>query len=334
MIISQTPLRISFVGGGTDLPSYYENYNGSVLSTAIDKFIYVIIKSRYDDSIILNYSKKEIVDKVSDIKHDIIRAAMQKTGIHKGVEITTIADIPSSGSGLGSSSSLTVGLLNALYHYVGITKSNKELAEEACELEIKTLGSPIGKQDQYAAAFGGVKVYNFLKNGEVDIESVKLTQSDILFIESQLILVYTNVTRNANEILADQNKKTENKSNLLYLDELAKIPQQLKIDMEAGRFDSIGHLLKKNWELKKNLANGIEIPEISALIEAGEQNGALGAKTLGAGGGGFVLFYVPSDKKEQFKKIISAKNFKIFPIRLERYGTRIILNTGRSTYMV
>lgn len=334
MIISQTPLRVSFVGGGTDLPSYYKLQKGAVLSTSIDKYIYVIVKSRYDDSIILNYSKKEIVDKVEDIKHDIIRAAMIKTGVHKGVEITTIADIPSSGSGLGSSSSLTVGLLNALYHYTGISKNNEELAEEACELEIKTLGNPIGKQDQYAASFGGMKIYNFLPNEKVEIEQLKLSQSDIMHIDSHLVLVYTNVTRDANTILSDQNNKTKGNSNINHLHQLAKMPQELKEKLEKGNLDSIGYFLKKNWELKKQLASGIEISEITNLIEIGEKNGALGAKILGAGGGGFVLFYIPLDKKEAFKKEISTNGFKIFPIRLERYGTRIILNSGRSAYMV
>lgn len=334
MIISQTPLRISFVGGGTDLPSYYEKSAGSVLSTTIDKYIYVIIKSRYDDAIILNYSKKEIVEHVDEIQHDIIREAMRKTGIHKGVEITTIADIPSSGSGLGSSSSLTVGLLNALYHYVGVSKNNHELAEEACEIEIKILGNPIGKQDQYAASFGGIKVYNFLPSGIVTTETVRLSQSDLLFIESHMLLAYTNVTRNANDILADQNKKTKDQSNLLQLNELARMPHLLKADLEAGSFDSIGHLLKKNWELKKNLAAGIEISEINQLIEAGESHGALGSKILGAGGGGFVLFYIPPAKREDFKFFISKMGFKSFPIRFERYGTRIIFNSGRSAYMV
>jgi D-glycero-alpha-D-manno-heptose-7-phosphate kinase len=334
MIISQTPLRVSFVGGGTDLPSYYQNFGGSVLSTSIDKFIYVIVKSRYDDSIILNYSKKETVKSVENIQHDIIRETMKKVGVYKGVEITTIADIPSSGSGLGSSSSLTVGLLNALYHYIGISKNNEELAEEACDIEINILKNPIGKQDQYAASFGGLKVYHFLKNNKVEIERIGLTQSQIMQIDAHLMLVYTNVTRDANVILADQNKKTKSNSNIDYLHDLAAMPILLKQKLENGDIDSIGHFLKKNWELKKQLASGIEIKEITDLITIGEKNGALGAKILGAGGGGFVLFYIPLEKKEKFKQEISNSGFKLFPIKLERYGTRIILNSGRSAYMV
>jgi len=177
MIISQTPLRISFAGGGTDLPSFYHHEDGWVISSAIDKYIFVIIKERFDNKIYINYSKKEIVDRVDDIEHDLVREAMRKTGVEKGVEITTLADIPSSGSGLGSSSSVTVGLLNALYAYRGELVTAERLAREACDIEINILGKPIGKQDQYIAAYGGVRFFQFKSNEEVVVEPINLDNS-------------------------------------------------------------------------------------------------------------------------------------------------------------
>ena len=209
MIISKTPLRISFAGGGSDLPSYYEKESGKVISTSINKYVYVIIKERFDNMIYINYSKKEIVDNVDNIEHDLVRETMRKTGIKNGVEITTLSDIPSSGSGLGSSSAITVGLLNAMYNYQNIIKSQEELADEACHIEIDICKNPIGKQDQYGCALGGVKKIKFNTDGRVEFKKINSTFSEL---DRNLYLCFTDITRSANTILSKQSKsQTENR---------------------------------------------------------------------------------------------------------------------------
>ncbi|KTE93866.1 hypothetical protein AT727_02615 [Desulfitobacterium hafniense] len=331
MIISETPLRISFVGGGTDLPAFYQQYGGAVLSTTIDKYVYVIVKERYDDLIVLNYSEKEIVNTVDQIKHGIIREALLQVGIYKGIEITTIADIPSKGSGLGSSSSLAVGLLNALYAYIGITKDSGILAEEACCIEIERLGNPIGKQDQYAAAFGGLKLYEFLPDNKVIAKPLKLDLGNILELSSHLILVYTGLTRNASTILGEQNKKT--KANAENLVEMSRMPHNVKDILESCDFDKFGEYLELAWMRKKALANQISSSDIDNLYEKGILAGAIGGKLLGAGGGGFILFYVPLDRQRLFLQKMRSE-YKVLPFRFNRYGSRIIFNTGRNEPMI
>lgn len=208
MIITRTPLRISFCGGGTDLSAYYKKDGGAVISSAIDKYIYVTVNKKFDDSVRVSYSMTEIVDDPQDLKHDIVRECLKMTGITGGIEITTIADIPA-GTGLGSSSSFTIGLLNALYSYLGITLSARELAEKACEIEIRKLKHPIGKQDQYAAAFGGLNFFNFNKDGTVDRTPVTLSERDKRKMDRKLMMFYTGVTRKADNILKEQREKTE-----------------------------------------------------------------------------------------------------------------------------
>ena len=205
MIITQTPLRIGLLGGGTDLPSYYLEHGGRVLNCAIDKYIYVIVKQRFDDEIYVNYSKKEIVSRVADIEHELVREAMLMTGVTGGVEITTLADIPSSGSGLGSSSAVTVGLLHALYAYTGRQVSAEELAEGACRIEIERCGKPIGKQDQYIAALGGIRDLRFGPGEDVSHEELGLSASERVALQQQMMLFYTGITRRADNILAEQN---------------------------------------------------------------------------------------------------------------------------------
>ena len=209
MIITQTPLRIGLLGGGTDLPDYYGKYGGRVLNCAIDKYIYVIVKQRFDDEIYVNYSKKEIVSDVADLEHELVREAMLMTGVSRGVEITTLADIPSTGSGLGSSSAVTVGLLNALFTYQGRNVPAAELAELACEIEIERCGKPIGKQDQYIAALGGIRDLRFGPGQAVTHDEVRLEPAELRSLQQQIMLFYTGVTRSANTILAEQNAQVE-----------------------------------------------------------------------------------------------------------------------------
>lgn len=331
MLISQTPLRISFFGGGTDLLSFYRKLPGRVLSTTIDKYIYAIIKERYDDLIVLNYSRKEIVNSVNDIQHELVREAMKKVGIRKGVEITTLGDIPSEGSGLGSSSSLTVGLLNAFYNYIGNLKDSITLAEEACNIEINILGKPIGKQDQYAASFGGLKLYTFNTDDTVTVEPLNLSLRDILDFQNHLFLVYTGITRKSSNILDSQNKRTE--VNIEHLKEMAEMPLKAKDMLESKEFDEFGEFLNKAWQIKQTLTNGITNPQIEEIYEKGMNAGALGGKLLGAGGGGFFLFYTPNSKKDAFLKAFE-KDYKVLPFTFDRCGSRIIFNNGRNEHMI
>jgi D-glycero-alpha-D-manno-heptose-7-phosphate kinase len=325
MIISQTPLRISFAGGGTDITSFYQHEEGWVISSAIDKYVYVIVKERFDDKIYINYSQKECIDHVHEIKHDLVREAMKKVGIKNGVEITTLADIPSSGSGLGSSSSVTVGLLNALYAYKGDPKSAETLAREACEIEIDILGKPIGKQDQYIAAYGGVRFFKFKPDGTVDVEKINLVNSHNRAFGANLMLFYTGITRNADKILEAQKQNTADKLQVLrsmkYM--AAEVREFIKID----QFDKVGEILSRGWECKSQLADHISNPTIQAMYRRVMEAGALGAKISGAGGGGFLLVYCPREKQKNVSQVMNG--FREFPFFLEKDGSKIIFNISR-----
>lgn len=322
MIISKTPLRISFVGGGTDLRSYYQNSYGAVLSTTIDKHVYVVVKDRFDDLIYVNWSKKEIVESVDDIEHDLVRESLKKIGIEKGIEITTLADIPSEGSGLGSSSSLTVGLLNALYTFVGDQVSSERLAREACEIEIDQIGKPIGKQDHYAAAFGGMNEIVFNKDESVVVNRINLPNDKLRILGSNLLLFYTGITRKADKILKKQQAKTEQVFDLLT--EMRDQVPALRDNLERGDLDSLGKTLNQAWEKKKSLLPEISNKQIEDIYTMGMKCGCIGGKICGAGGGGFFLFYVPREKQNQLRYDLKA--YREFPFLLDKYGSRIIFN--------
>ncbi|HDN94687.1 MAG TPA: GHMP kinase [Nitrospirae bacterium] len=325
MIISQTPLRISFVGGGTDLKSFYHKEDGMVLSTAIDKYVYVIVKERFDDKIYINYSIKEIVDDVSQIKHQLVREAMKKIGIDKGVEITTLADIPSEGSGLGSSSTVTVGLLNALYNYVGKQVTLEQIAREACEIEIDICGKPIGKQDQYAAAYGGLNKITFHSDESVSVDKVSLFNKDIIQLGSRLLLFFTNKTRKADAILKKQKRTTGD--NLEVLKQMRDIVPTLERSLVMCNFNKLGKLLHENWLLKKSLVGSISNPEINKMYNKAMDAGATGGKICGAGGGGFLLMYVPKAKQDKVRAALS--DYREMHFMLDSFGSRIIFNVRR-----
>ncbi|MEW6715382.1 MAG: GHMP kinase [Nitrospirota bacterium] len=322
MIISQTPLRISLVGGGTDLKSFYSLEDGMVLSAAIDKYIYVIVKERFDEKIYINYSVKEIVDEVPEIKHDLVREAMKRTGVSSGVEITTLADIPSEGSGLGSSSSVTVGLLNALYNFKGIPVTSEHIAREACEIEIDICKKPIGKQDQYIAAYGGLNKITFHPDDSVSVSRLPVFNSKLRRLGSNLLLFFTNKTRKADVILEKQKESTDSKREALRAmrDFVAKLEDYLIDD----KFDELGRLLHENWILKKSLVNTISNPDIDDMYEKAIKAGALGGKICGAGGGGFLLLYIQRDKQESVRHAL--KDYRELPFMLDSYGSRIIYN--------
>lgn len=322
MVISQTPLRVSFVGGGTDLKSFYHMEDGMVLGATIDKYVYVIIKERFDEKIYINYSIKEIVDDISEIKHDLVRETMKKTNVLRGVEITTLADIPSEGSGLGSSSSITVGLLNALYNFSGIQVTSEMLAKEACEIEIDICEKPIGKQDQYIASFGGLNKITFHSDESVTISRLPISNSNLLKLGSNLLLFYTNKTRKADTILERQKKNTDSKREVLR--SMRDLVPKLEYSLINNKFDELGRLLHKNWLYKKSLVETISNSEIDEMYQKAMDAGALGGKLCGAGGGGFLLMYVPRNKQEAVRSILS--DYRELPFMLDTYGSRIIFN--------
>jgi D-glycero-alpha-D-manno-heptose-7-phosphate kinase len=322
MIVVQTPIRISFVGGGTDFREYWSSNGGGVISSAIDKYVYVIVKRRFDDDIYINYSNKEIVQLVDDIKHDLVREAMRKTGVDKGVEITTLADIPSEGSGLGSSSSITVALLHALYTYQGELVTAEKLAKEACEIEIDILGSPIGIQDQYIAAYGGLRHFEFRPDGTVGAELLLLNETERRQFGSNLHLFFLNRTRKAGDILKEQRAKIGEKRKVL--DSMRDMVQPFKEAILKRDFDSCGRFLHEDWSEKKKLVDRITNPEIERYYEVARETGALGGKVSGAGAGGFLLLYCQRWKQNRVFEKMHEMGLKELPFNLERYGSRVI----------
>jgi len=325
MIITQTPLRISFAGGGTDFPGFFTKETGRVLSTALDKYLFVIVKERFDNKIYVNYSQKEIVDHVDDLQHELVRETMRKTGVLDGVEITTLADIPSEGSGLGSSSSITVGLLNALYAYRGDQVPAEQLAREACEIEIDVLKKPIGVQDQYIAAYGGLRLFTFAKDGAVKAERVEMTDTLRRRFSNNLMLFFTNRTRRSAEILEEQKAGIEDKNAVLC--QMRDQALEAKAFLENGRVDAMGALLDRGWQLKKSLASRISDDELDGMYNRAREAGALGGKVSGAGGGGFLLLYCPPDRQEAVAQALS--DYREMPFALERDGSKVIFNVRR-----
>jgi D-glycero-alpha-D-manno-heptose-7-phosphate kinase len=328
MIITQTPLRIGLLGGGTDLPSYYREHGGRVLNAAIDKYIYVIVKERFDDDIYVNYSKKEIVSRIEDIEHELVREAMQMTGVKNGVEITTLADIPSAGSGLGSSSAVTVGLLHALFAYRGRQVTAEELAERACTIEIDRCGKPIGKQDQYIAAFGGIRDLCFGPGEKVTANEVGLSTAERRALQHQVMLFYTGITRRADTILVEQNANVE--STLPQLDLLRDLAEFAVARLRGGDVDAIGPAIRESWEAKRKLASGVSNDQIQGAVIRALNAGASGAKLTGAGGGGFLLVLCPVERQPAVRE--SLADVQELPIRFDRLGSRIVLNVQRDIW--
>lgn len=327
MIIVRTPLRLSFAGGGSDLKAFYEKKDGMVISSAIDKFVYVIVKERFDDMIYINYSDKERAEKVSEIKHDLVREAMKMTGVEKGVEITTLADIPSEGSGLGSSSSITVGLLHAFYTYQNVLVTAEQLAEEACRIEIDIIGKPIGRQDQYAAAFGGVNQFVFSGDAAVVRTPLVLDNGPLRVFASNLLLYFTGITRSANTILAEQKNNFSEKEKFKVMSEMVAMVGPFKNALEQGDIETCSRLLDDNWQLKKKMASGITNGEIDAMYEKAKRAGALGGKIAGAGGGGFLMLVVPREKQNAVFE--AMKGYRELPFMLERSGSKVIFDDRR-----
>lgn len=325
MIITQTPLRISFAGGGTDLADFYRVDGGCVISSAIDKYIYVIIKERFDDKIRVGYSKTEMVDSVDEIEHELVRECLRMTGITQGVEISTMADIPSEGSGLGSSSTVTVGLLNAMYAYQGDPQPPEVLAKQACEIEIDILGKPIGKQDQYIAAFGNLRLIQFLTDDKVKVDLVELSPEKKRLFSHGLMLFYTGITRKADMVLGEQKKNIVDRMTVLC--DMKQQAHEIHSIFRNGNIDKVGEVLHKGWLYKKQLASRISNSSIDDVYESAIKAGAIGGKIAGAGGGGFMLLYCPPEYQAAVRETLSE--MKELPFNLERDGTKVIFNVRR-----
>lgn len=320
MIISRTPLRISFSGGGTDLKEFYSKESGSVTSTAINRYIYITINKKFDHRIRVSYSSTEIVDHVDELKHDLVREAMKYTGVDSGIEITSIADIPSRGTGLGSSSSFLVGLLNALYAYKGEHKSAELLAKEACDIEINIVGEPIGKQDQYIASYGGFQHIQFISDESVFVDPIICLPQTKRMLKENLILFYTGITRKAKTILDQQKKKTN--TNMKILQQMKEQSKTIKEALNNNDLSTFGKILHQGWECKCKLADTISNDQINNFYNKSIEAGAEGGKILGAGGGGFLLLYCPKEKHNNIREAL--KGLDEIKFDFEPQGSKII----------
>ncbi len=320
MIITKTPFRVSFVGGGSDMAPFYEKYGGCVLSTSINKYMYISIHPYFDETkTLLKYSENELITSLSEIRHTISRQVLTDMQIH-GVEISSTADVPG-GTGLGSSSTFTVGLLHTLFCYQGKYVSKGKLAALACQVEIEKLGNPIGKQDQYAAAFGGLNFIRFNRDGSVTVEPVLTPVDTYRRLEKNLLMFYTGQTRSANPILAEQKKNIQETAKAQKLQKMCSHAEQMRESLLQGDLTAFGEILHRGWQLKKELAGGISNPAIDELYDLALRHGASGGKLLGAGGGGFLLFYCPEERQEELKKALPLKPFDFL---FERDGTSVV----------
>jgi D-glycero-alpha-D-manno-heptose-7-phosphate kinase len=323
MIITRTPLRISFAGGGTDLNAFYRRERGAVLSTAIDKYIYITVNRKFDSKVRASYSVTEMVDRASELRHELIRESLKLVGIEGGVEITSISDVPSQGTGLGSSSSYTVGLLNALYAFTGRLVKAERLAAEASRIEIEICGKPIGKQDQYIAAYGGMEFIEFNPDESVFTEPLPCTRELRMQLQNSLLMLYTGLTRSADGVLGTQQHNTANNGDTFSV--LKKMRDQadaLRDQLCAGNLDGFGELLHEGWMLKRTVAEGITSPTIDDWYKRARTHGAIGGKLLGAGGGGFLLLYAHPDRHADIRRALPE--LRALEFQFEPQGSKII----------
>lgn len=323
MIISRTPLRVSFVGGGSDIRSFYGQSQGAVVSTGIKKYIYITVNKSFDGNIIIRYSKEERVKNIDDLEHNLIREALRLVDIRSGVDISSISDVPSEGSGLGSSSSYLVGVLNALYAYKGQHVSAKQLAQDACKIEIEVLKKPIGKQDQYIAAYGGFQYIQFNPDESTYVDPIIFSGKTKKILEERLILLYTGITRSSDVILAKQKKNIQkDPQTRIKLSRMVEIASEMMECLHRNSLNRFGKLLDENWKLKRKMADCITSPKIDAWYNTAKKNGAVGGKLLGAGGGGFLLLYAPKSYHQQIIK--SLPKLKPVKMEFEPQGSKII----------
>ena len=323
MIISRTPLRISFVGGGSDLPAFYLRERGAVVSTSINQYIYITVNPKFDQKIRVSYSRTEIVDSVDELQHELIREALHLVGIEGAIEITSISDIPSRGTGLGSSSTYGVGLLNALYAFQGHMAGAERLAQEACEIEIERCHHPIGKQDQYIAAYGGLQYIQFNPDESVFVDPIICSRQTKQCIEKRLLLLYTGLTRRSQSILGEQSRNTESDDGKRSaLRTMVSLAGQLREALLRNDTDGFGEVLHANWIEKCKLASGISQPCIDEWYATARAHGAIGGKILGAGGGGFLLLYAPVNRHREICQALP--NLRPISFQFEPQGSKLI----------
>lgn len=323
MIISRTPLRVSFAGGGSDLAAYYRHEPGAVVSVSIDKYIYITVNAKFDRQIRASYSITEIVDRVEDLRHELIREALRQVGRDHSIEITSISDIPSQGTGLGSSSTYTVGLLNALYAFAGRHAGAERLAREACEIEIARCGAPIGKQDQYIAAYGGLQFIQFNPDESVFVDPVVCRPRTRAELESRLLMLYTGATRSTANVLREQRANTEaDQARRAGLRQMVQLAHDMRAALIDDDLSGFGEMLHEGWVRKRELASGISSPQIDDWYARGRAAGASGGKILGAGGGGFLLLYAPAERHAAI--CAALPELRPVPVRFAPQGSKII----------
>jgi D-glycero-alpha-D-manno-heptose-7-phosphate kinase len=323
VIISRTPLRVSFLGGGSDLPAYYRCHGGAVLSTAIDWSVYVTVSRKFDNAVRVSYSRTEEVSHASEVTHPLVREALQMLGIDGGIEITSIADIPAKGTGLGSSSSFTVGLLNALHAYCGRHVPAERLAQESCTIEIERCGGPVGKQDQYAAAFGGFNFIRFHDDERVEVKKVVCSPGVMSGLQERLLFFYTGITRSASELLQRQSQEiVTDKCKFRAMSDMVRLAEAAYGELCAGHVTSLGEMLNDAWLIKKRMTNGITTAAVDDAYAAAISAGAKGGKLLGAGGGGFLMLYAEPSQHAEIRRALGSLRETQF--RFASQGSSII----------
>jgi D-glycero-alpha-D-manno-heptose-7-phosphate kinase len=324
VIITRSPLRISLGGGGTDLPSYYREHTGFVISGAIDKYMYITLHETFAQEVIVKYSRMEVVQSIAEIKHPIVREALDMMGLEAPhLEITSMSDIPA-GTGLGSSGAFTTALLRALHTLKKNIVPRQELAEQACRIEIDRLGEPVGKQDQYIAAFGGITAFTFLPDGRVEVAPLRLSSETLFNLEDNLLLFFTGYTRSASAILSDQDRRSRRKEPgiIEHLHRIKELGYSSKEALEGGDLRRFAELMHVHWELKKRRAGEISNPQIDEWYGLARQNGALGGKLIGAGGGGFLMFY--TEDKTRLRHVMRCAGLREVRARFDFEGTTVL----------
>ena len=327
MILAKTPFRVSFAGGGSDLPEFYRRKAGAVVSCTIDKAMYIAVHPYFHEKIRIKYSRTEDVSTVAEIAHPIVRECLNLVGIERGMEIASFADVPA-GTGMGSSSAFTVGMLHALYARAGKSPSAAQLASTACEIEIERVKAPIGKQDQYAAAFGGLNFIRFNENGSVDVEPIKCRAETREALSNRLMLFYIGQEREASSILAEQSRNMENKEKFHRVEQLVELAAELRVALEKNDLDSFGEILHRGWQLKRGIASGISNDVVEFNYRIARDAGAEGGKLLGAGAGGFLLLSCREEKQGQVRDAL--RNLREMSITLISEGSQILHNDGRN----
>lgn len=324
MIITKTPFRMSFLGGGSDLPEFYLKSPGATLSATINKYMYISSHDFFEkNKLRMKYSKTETVNSVAELEHPILRTVIKRLGIAGGLEVSSIADIPA-GTGLGSSSSFTVGLLHNLYARLGKFVTKEKLASEACDVEIRELGEPIGKQDQYAAAFGGLNLITYATHDEVRVEPLHLEREKHLALQDHLLLFFTGQSRAASSILSEQRNNLLSNEKVENLKKMVEMVWRGREALYEGRFDRFGGLLHESWSLKKGMASGVSNDGIDRYYQLAMEHGAFGGKILGAGGGGFLLVCCPPEKKARVTQTLSAAGLDQRDFAFEHDGSKVI----------